>query len=237
MGEQGEGDAGGQEAEREGGLGAALTPLHHALAALERFVEPALGGGVDVRAALKGGHGGLPAESTGVLCGRPPGGPTLGETIAHEPHGGQAHMNPRLRAAAAALAAIAASCALATPAHAGVLTTSAKDCPDQELTQPFAPWLDEARYQLVDSFEGGAGDWTLTGGAKVVAGNEPSHVHAPGDSYSLALPAGAPPPRAPPAAAPAAAPPVCVGLDEPPLRYFASKDSGLLSTLAVSVLV
>jgi len=136
-------------------------------------------------------------------------------------------MNSKLRTAAAAFAAIAASCALATPAHAGVLTTSAKDCPDPELTQPFAPWLDPAHYQLVDSFEDGAGGWTLTGGAKVVAGNEPSHVNAPGDSYSLSLPAGAT----------ATSPPVCVGLEEPTLRYFARKDSGLLSTMAVSVMV
>jgi hypothetical protein len=145
----------------------------------------------------------------------------------YEPHGGQAQMNSRLRAAAAAFAAIAASCALAAPANAGVLTTSATDCPDPTLTQPFARWLDGAHYQLVDSFEDGADGWTLSGGAKVVSGNESYRVRAPDDAKALELPAGSS----------ATSPPVCVGLDEPTLRYFVRKHSGLLSTMTVSVMV
>jgi hypothetical protein len=126
------------------------------------------------------------------------------------------------RAALSTAAAIAALAGLASPASAGILTKSASDCATPELTQPFKPWLDFSRYKLVDggSFEDGAGDWTLSGGARVVAGNAKQTAGA----RSVYLPAGSS----------ATTPPVCVGLDEPTLRYF-GKASSLLSTLAVSV--
>jgi hypothetical protein len=124
-------------------------------------------------------------------------------------------------------AAIAASAALAAPANAGVLTTSATDCGDPELSQPFKPWGDKNHYKLVDggTFEDGATAWTLTGGARVVSGNATQRVSGAGDSRSLLLPAGSS----------ATTPPVCVGLAEPTLRYFAQRNGGLLSTLTVSV--
>jgi hypothetical protein len=149
--------------------------------------------------------------------------------MSNEPHGGQAHLtkNSKLRAALVAFAAAAASCALAAPAHAGILTKSATDCDDSALTQPFAPWGDLASYKLVDSFENGADGWTLRGGARVVSGNESHHVNGGDDAFSLLLPAGAS----------ATTPPVCVGLDEPTLRFFTRKNSGLLSTMAVTVSV
>jgi hypothetical protein len=133
--------------------------------------------------------------------------------------------NPKLLAGA--LTALLASLAFAAPAHAGVLTTTATDCADETLVQPFRPWLDGANYKLVDSFEAGAGGWTLTGGARVVAGNESRHVNGAADARSLELPAGSS----------ATSPPVCVGLEEPTLRFFARKNSGLLSTLSVWVQV
>jgi hypothetical protein len=126
-----------------------------------------------------------------------------------------------------ALAAAASSCALAAPAHAGILTTSATDCDDSALTQPFAPWGDGAHYKLVGSFEDGVDGWKLAGGARVVSGNETRYVHDADDSQSLLLPAGSA----------ATTPPVCVGLDEPTLRFFTRKNSGLLSTMAVTVSV
>ena len=67
----------------------------------------------------------------------------------------------------------------------------------------------------------------LSGGARVVDGNATQHVGGAGDSRSLLLPAGSA----------ATTPPVCVGLNEPTMRYFARKNSGLLSTMAVSVQV
>jgi opacity protein-like surface antigen len=137
--------------------------------------------------------------------------------------------NPKLRAALAVLAAAVASAALAAPASAGVLVKSATDCDAPVTSQPFARFGDNSSYKLVGDggFEYGAADWTLSGGAKVVAGNEAYDVHGAGDGYSLSLPAGSS----------ATSPTVCVGLDEPTLRFFVRKNSGLLSTMAVSVKV
>jgi hypothetical protein len=136
--------------------------------------------------------------------------------------------NPKIRAVLAGLAAAAASALLAAPASAGVLTKSATDCDAPVNSHPFAQWGDNASYKPVPNggLEGGAAGWTLSGGAKVVEGNEPYKVSGAGDS-SLELPAGSS----------ATSPTVCVGVQEPTLRFFARKNSGLLSTMAVSVKV
>lgn len=130
------------------------------------------------------------------------------------------------RTALGAAAAIAAAAAVAAPAQAGVLTKSATDCADPTLSQPFKPWLDGSYYKLVDNgtFETGADGWTLTGGARVVDGTASQRVSGAG-SKSLLLPAGSS----------ATTPPVCVGLNEPIMRYFTRKNSGLLSTMSVWV--
>jgi hypothetical protein len=60
----------------------------------------------------------------------------------------------------------------------------------------------------------------------VVDGNASQKVNGPSDSRSLSLPAGSS----------ATTPPVCVGIDEPTLRYFA-KSTSLLRALTVSVQV
>ena len=133
------------------------------------------------------------------------------------------------RAALTIAAAITTTAAVAAPAQAGILTRSATDCGDPTLSQPFKPWLDSSYYKLVQNggFETGTDGWTLSGGAKVVAGNATQKVGGATDDQSLLLPAGSS----------AVSPPVCVGLNEPTLRYFAKKNSGLLSTLTVSVQV
>jgi hypothetical protein len=133
------------------------------------------------------------------------------------------------RAAFAALAASIAAMAFASTASAGILTASAKDCGDESLSQPFAGFGDSHQYKIVPggSFEGALTGWTVAGGAKVAAGNEPWKVGGSSHGSSLVLPAGST----------AITPPTCVGLAEPTLRFFAKKNSGLLSTLAVSVYV
>jgi hypothetical protein len=136
----------------------------------------------------------------------------------------------RTRAAIAAVAATLASfAASAAPASAGILVSSARDCDTSALTQPFARFGDSAWYTEVagGSFEAGQPGWTLTGGAKVVAGNEPWYVGG-ADSRSLSLPAGAS----------ATSPAICVGLGEPTLRYFAKAQSllGLTGAMTVEVL-
>ena len=129
------------------------------------------------------------------------------------------------RAAGAAIAMAAASAALTATAQAGVLTKSATDCGNPEISQAFKAYGDSASYKVVGDFENGTDGWVLTGGAKVVSGDASGKVGDAGDAKSLVLPAGAT----------ATTPPVCVGLNEPSLRFFTRKNSGLLSTMAVWV--
>ena len=129
------------------------------------------------------------------------------------------------RAAGAAIAMAAVSAAVSAPAQAGDLTKSATSCGDPQITQAFKPWGDSSDYKQVDDFETGADGWTLSGGAKVVAGDASAKIGAGSDSRSLSLPAGSV----------AVSPPVCVGLNEPTLRFFSKKSSGLLSTMSVWV--
>jgi hypothetical protein len=127
----------------------------------------------------------------------------------------------------AALAALAFTAMFSSTAHAGVLTKTATDCGDPTVSHAFAPWGDNSNYKLADGgdFENGTDGWALTGGAHVVAGNASAKLGGADDAYSLQLPAGAT----------ATTPPVCVGLNEPTLRFFSRKNSGLLSTMVVSV--
>ena len=133
------------------------------------------------------------------------------------------------RVTLAAITAVAMTGAIAAPASAGILTAPATDCGDESLSQPFAGFGDTSQYKVVKggSFEGSLDGWTLMGGAKVVSGNEPWKVGGASHAKSLVLPAGSS----------VITPPSCVGLAEPTLRFFAKKNSGLLTTLAVSVYV
>jgi hypothetical protein len=92
---------------------------------------------------------------------------------------------------------------------------------------PFVRWLDLAAYTLVPggSFEGGATGWTLSGGAKVVKGNESFYAHSSSDRSSLALPAGAS----------ATTPRFCVSLVRPTIRLFVSNTGSKASRLSVRV--
>ncbi len=143
---------------------------------------------------------------------------------------GTSHMNGLIRRTlVAATAAAIAAMAFASTASAGVLTASERDCGDETLSKPFAPWGDRANYKLVagGDFEAPHSGWTLRRGAARVAGNEPWKVRGARHNTSLRLPAGST----------AISPVACVGLAEPTLRFFARKQRGLLSTLAVSVYV
>jgi hypothetical protein len=64
-------------------------------------------------------------------------------------------------------------------------------CPGVTYTNAFAQWGDSNAYFLAPggSFEG-TSPWSLTGGAKVVGGNEPYYLNSKTDSHSLLLPAG-----------------------------------------------
>jgi hypothetical protein len=102
-------------------------------------------------------------------------------------------------------------------------------CEERALEQPFLRWLDPANYVLAPNggFESGSTSWALTGGAKVVSGNESYYVRSGSDSNSLALPSGAS----------ATTSEVCVGLLDPTVRLFVVNTGSPLSTLKVEALV
>ena len=128
------------------------------------------------------------------------------------------------------LLALVASLALAAPAHAGTFGDSAAPCEGRTVEQPFMRWLDPMRYVLAPNgdLENGSAGWKLTGGARVVDGNETFYVGGARDSHSLLLPAGSS----------ATTRPTCVQLLHPTVRYFAKNRAvPLLSTLRVEALI
>jgi hypothetical protein len=131
------------------------------------------------------------------------------------------------RAIGALLATSAVTLAAAAPADAGLLVASAKSCTPSPSSQVFLRWLDPLRYELAPGGDAESTQrWTLSGGARVVAGNEPWRVGGRGVS-SLQLPRGS---RATTGV-------MCVGIGHPVMRFFARRTSGwLLDSLKVEVL-
>lgn len=84
---------------------------------------------------------------------------------------------------------------------------------------PFMRFLDPLPYTLLPGgdFESGAQGWNLTGGARVVSGNESFFATSAQDSHSLLLPAGSS----------ATSPTMCMGLLLPVVRYFSSGGNAL----------
>lgn len=123
----------------------------------------------------------------------------------------------------AAASSVTVMAAVAPSAHAGLLSLDTGAC-GQALSEPFAPWGDDATYALVPggTFEPGSPSWALTGGAKIVRGNESYHVSGPG-SYSLSLPSGSS----------ATSPAACTGLDHPSARLFVRNTGSPSSRLNV----
>jgi hypothetical protein len=119
----------------------------------------------------------------------------------------------RLAAAAVSFAALA----IPASASAGALVADAPSCSAQNATQVFLPWADVANYVPAPggNAESTAG-WKLTGGASIAVGNEPAQVGAPTDSSSLRLPPGAS----------ATTGTMCVGIEHPDLRFFATSTLG-----------
>jgi hypothetical protein len=135
----------------------------------------------------------------------------------------------KTRAITIAAAALTLVAVTAPTANAGLLVSTASDCDAQQLSKPFAPWADFANYTPVDggSFEAGTPVWSLTGGAKVVSGNESFSVRSKSDSRSLSLPQGST----------ATSRSICVGLGEPTLRWFQRQSGGLLGSLTSAMTV
>jgi hypothetical protein len=127
------------------------------------------------------------------------------------------------------LATAATAFALIAPgaASAGLLTTgAASDC-NPEVSQVFAPWGDSANYRLVPggSFESGSPSWALSGGAKLVSGNERFNV-IPG-TRSLYLPSGST----------ATSPTMCFTIGDWHARFFTRNTGNTNANLEVDILV
>ncbi len=116
---------------------------------------------------------------------------------------------------------VALAAASASPAQAG--DGSLLGC-GHEPVHPFLQWLDPLPYTLLPGgdFESGAAGWKLSGGARVVDGNEPFAITGKSDSHSLLLPQGSS----------ATSPTMCMGLLLPVVRYV-STGGNLLSFMRV----
>src|SRR6266496_1756205 len=80
---------------------------------------------------------------------------------------------------------------LAIPANAGLVGTGTSSYCDSA-SMVFLPWGDNSNYMLTPggSFEESTTIWKLSGGAKVISGNDPYFIHSKRDSRSLYMPAG-----------------------------------------------
>ena len=79
---------------------------------------------------------------------------------------------------------------LGTGAQTALAYGTALPCSSRAEYAAFAAWGDKATYFTVSNggFENGSTDWSLSGGAKVVAGNESYKVGGAADSHSLSIP-------------------------------------------------
>jgi len=125
-----------------------------------------------------------------------------------------------------ALAAALLALAIPATASAQLLTSgTASDC-DPDTTQAFETFGDDAYYRLVPggTFEGGAA-WSLSGGARVVSGNEPYGI-IPG-TRSLYLPSGST----------ATSPTMCFAFGDWHARFFVRNGGSSRAQLEVDILV
>lgn len=121
--------------------------------------------------------------------------------------------------------------AIVVAPFAGVATAQAADdaarCEGRVIEQPFTAWEDPADYFLAPDgdFSAGAAGWDLAG-AEVVDDNEPWHVHGGDAVAAVRIESGAS----------ATSPTICVGQDDPTMRFFARSAGDPSGTLDVEVL-
>jgi hypothetical protein len=116
-----------------------------------------------------------------------------------------------------AVVVVGASVLAALTLGAGNASAGLLGCSYPASSQAFSSWGDQSNYVPVPggSFEGASG-WSLSGGAKIVNGNEPFGLGSPTDSHSLLLPPGSS----------ATSPGVCLTLLTPTLRFIGSSSNG-----------
>jgi hypothetical protein len=139
------------------------------------------------------------------------------------------HPRQLLLFAFAIIGSFAALALTVTPsAKAGLIgTPPAYGC--ESPSQVFAPWGDSAYYTLVPggSFESGTPAWSLSGGARVVSGNETFYVRSSSDTRSLYLPSGSS----------ALSQTVCFGLGDWHARFFVRNVGSAQGSLKVDIVV
>jgi hypothetical protein len=115
---------------------------------------------------------------------------------------------------ACTLGATAVLAPIVSDAQANVVdptsSVNLKTCSSSALSQPFAPWLDFADYELAPGGNFESAKWTLTGAAKRVAGSEPYAATGTLGFSSLSLPARSS----------ARSPRTCVDAAYPTIRFF-----------------
>lgn len=124
---------------------------------------------------------------------------------------------------------IIAALATTKTAKAGLLSTGSASFCDPTASQVFAPWGDSSYYARLfnSNFESGSTGWSLTGGARIVSGNEPFFVGGADDRHSLLLPSGSS----------AYSGTVCFALADWHLRFFAKNVGSARGQLHVQVIV
>lgn len=111
---------------------------------------------------------------------------------------------------------VSATCALgvaafaAIPAAAQASLINLNTCNTSALSQPFAPWGDNASYELAPGGDFESSGWNLSGAASIVSGSEPFAATGTLGQYSLSLPAGST----------ATSPLTCVDAAYPTVRMF-----------------
>jgi len=88
---------------------------------------------------------------------------------------------------------VIAALGLSSTAKAGLIGTGSASYCDPTASRPFSAWGDSSNYARLynNGFESGSLGWTLSGGAKIVSGNEPFFLSGTrSDSHSLLLPSG-----------------------------------------------
>jgi hypothetical protein len=134
----------------------------------------------------------------------------------------------RTRAAIVSVLSVLSLAAVAAPAaNANVLSLLPGMCAGQTESQPFAQFGDQNDYTLVPggNFEGSLTPWSLSGGARIAAGNESYDVGGAGDAASLSLPSGSS----------ATSPFLCTDIYHPTARLFARNTGAPTSRLTVYV--
>ena len=125
--------------------------------------------------------------------------------------------------------AIVAALVATSTAKAGLIGTGSASYCDSQSAQTFSRWGDSSYYASLynNGFEAGSTGWSLSGGAKVVSGNESFYVRNARDSHSLLLPSGSS----------AMSATVCFALGDWHMRFFAKNVGSRTGSLRVQVVV